>query len=332
MKTTWKKRCTAGFLAVLLGCSSLLAGGSSAFAAPLEQTDVKEETQAEDITIEQGETFDPASDFTGITVKDGEKVSLVLSADKEGKLFDADRPGRYDCIYQVQKPSGDTYEITRKIIVKEAGKEGESPQKEKKQKKEIKSGEEDAEPDGANIDTSALKEEEGVLFSVVPSSMEQAREKASLVQGERIVYPSDLGSYSTCYFYVNERIAYCLESNLQSPPSSDYVAEIYESNLNLQKVLYYGYGGPGDLTGEYLKNYSNDIKYVLTHLAASYCYGGEEVAFVGCTQDGLKRYGVMEYINYLCGQEAPPSAAISLSSTNETAFLEGDVQKTKISH
>ena len=91
MKTTWKKRCTAGFLAVLLGCSSLLAGGSSAFAAPLEQTDVKEETQAEDITIEQGETFDPAFDFIGITVKDGEKVSLVLSADKEGKLFDADR-------------------------------------------------------------------------------------------------------------------------------------------------------------------------------------------------------------------------------------------------
>ena len=50
---------------------------------------------------------------------------------------------------------------------------------------------------------------------------------------------------------------------------------------------------------------------------------------MGCTQDGLKRYGVMEYINYLCGQEAPPSAAISLSSTKETAFLEGDVQKTK---
>ena len=298
-------------------------------AAPLEQSENKAETQAEDITIQQGEMFDPASDFKGITVKDGEKISFVLSADKEGKLFDADRPGTYDCIYQVQKPSGETYEITRKIIVKEKGKEGESPRKDKKQKKEQKNGEEDAEPDGANLDTSALKEEEGVLFSVVPSSMEQAREKASLIKGDRIQYPSDLGSYSTCYFYVNDRIAYCLESNLQSPPSSDYVAEIYESNLNLQKVLYYGYGGPGDLTGEYLKNYSNDVKYVLTHLAASYCYGGAEVAFVGCTQDGLKRYGVMEYINYLCGQEAPPSAAISLSSTKETAFLEGAVQKTK---
>lgn len=329
LKTTWKKRCTAGFLAILLGCSSLLTGTGSAMAAPLEQAESKEETQAEDITIKQGETFDPASDFKGITVKDGEKLSFVLSADREGKLFDEDRPGTYDCIYQVQKPSGETYEITRKIIVKENGKEGESPQKDRKQKKEQKSSEEDAEPDGANIDTSALKEETGVLFSVVPSSIEQAREKASLVKGQKIVYPSDLGSYSTCYFYVNDRIAYCLESNLQSPPSSDYVAELYESNLNLQKVLYYGYGGPGDLTGEYLKNYSNDIKYVLTHLAASYCYGGAEVAFVGCTQDGLKRYSVMEYINYLCGQEAPPSAAISLSSTKETAFLEGDMQKTK---
>mgnify|MGYP002226631207 CR=1 FL=1 len=67
-------------------------------------------------------------------------TDFTFMENKEGKLFDADRPGRYDCIYQVQKPSGDTYEITRKIIVKEAGKEGESPQKEKKQKKEIKSG------------------------------------------------------------------------------------------------------------------------------------------------------------------------------------------------
>ena len=192
MRKTWKKRCTAGFLAVLLGCSSLFVGTGSAMAAPLEQSENKAETQAEDITIQQGEMFDPASDFKGITVKDGEKISFVLSADKEGKLFDADRPGTYDCIYQVQKPSGETYEITRKIIVKEKGKEGESPRKDKKQKKEQKNGEEDAEPDGANLDTSALKEEEGVLFSVVPSSMEQAREKASLIKGDRIQYPSDL--------------------------------------------------------------------------------------------------------------------------------------------
>ncbi|MFR1946294.1 MAG: hypothetical protein ACLS20_14080 [Faecalimonas umbilicata] len=54
MKTTWKKRCTAGFLAILLGCSSLLTGTGSAMAAPLEQAESKEETQAEDITIKTG--------------------------------------------------------------------------------------------------------------------------------------------------------------------------------------------------------------------------------------------------------------------------------------
>ena len=41
LKTTWKKRCTAGFLAILLGCSSLLTGTGSAMAAPLEQAESK---------------------------------------------------------------------------------------------------------------------------------------------------------------------------------------------------------------------------------------------------------------------------------------------------
>ena len=72
--------------------------------------------------------------------------------------------------------------------MKEAGKEGESPQKEKKQKKEIKSGEEDAEPDGANIDTSALKEEEGVLFSVVPLLWNR--------QGKKLLWCKGRGLYT----------------------------------------------------------------------------------------------------------------------------------------
>ncbi len=74
---------------------SLLAGGSSAFAAPLEQTDVKEETQAEDITIEQGETFDPAFDFIGITVKDGERIFFLFCQQikKESCLMQRDLEG-----------------------------------------------------------------------------------------------------------------------------------------------------------------------------------------------------------------------------------------------
>ena len=59
-----------------------------------------------------------------------------------------------------------------------------------------------------------------------------------------------------------------------------------------------------------------------------YAYAGESVAFTGCYESGIKKYGVREYINYLFGQEAPPTAAISLSSTNEKAYLEGDNQRT----
>ena len=106
------------------------------------------------------------------------------------------------------------------------------------------------------------------------------------------------------------------------------MANIYESNLNLQKVLYYGYGGPGDLTGTYLKQYNEDVRYILTHLAASYAYAGESAAFVGCYESGIQKYGVREYINYLYSQEAPPTAAISLSSTNVKAYEEGSVQRT----
>ena len=46
----------------------------------------------------------------------------------------------------------------------------------------------------------------------------------------------------------NGKIAYCLESHRSSPPSGDYVAQVLDSNKNLQKVLYYGYGGAGDIT------------------------------------------------------------------------------------
>lgn len=76
----------------------------------------------------------------------------------------------------------------------------------------------------------------------------RARETVHLEKGETIYYPSYIGNYLTCWFTVNGKIAYCLESHRSSPPSGDYVAQVLDSNKNLQKVLYYGYGGaPGIL-------------------------------------------------------------------------------------
>lgn len=65
LKGKWKKRCSAGFLALLLGCSSLFTSGSFVYAAQNEQ-EIQNETEAEDIVVEQGQKFDPATEFTGI--------------------------------------------------------------------------------------------------------------------------------------------------------------------------------------------------------------------------------------------------------------------------
>lgn len=331
-------------MALILCCSTFLSGNSLVFAASeggsgasvqemenAETQDISKETQdaekkaiAEDITISQGENFEIEKNFKGITLQDGEKITLKNAVSEEGKAYDSNTPDTYLCTYSVTPEKGDSYEITRKITVK--------PREAKTPGKTVKTETAD---DGED-DPEAEKEidemmENGVFLAVIPESeavSKTARENASLVKGETLYYPSDLGNYLTCMFTVNGKIAYCLESNKTSPPSSDYVADIYESNLNLQKVLYYGYGGPGDLTGSYLSQYDTSIRYILTHLAASYAYAGEEAAFTGCYESGIQKYGVREYIDYLFSQEAPPTAAISLSSNNEKAYLEGEVQRT----
>ena len=140
-------------------------------------------------------------------------------------------------------------------------------------------------------------------------------------------YPSYIGNYLTCLFTVNGKIAYCLQSQKASPPSGSYVAQVLDSNKNLQKVLYYGYGGAGDLTGSYLSGKTEDEKYVYTHIAASYAYAGE-AGFTGCNYNDLVNAGVIAYINYLFGQEEPPKGELSLSSTKLNAVRDGNIQKT----
>jgi uncharacterized surface anchored protein len=175
----------------------------------------------------------------------------------------------------------------------------------------------------------AMEEDENLYFSVVPARMAAQRSSTvSLVKGKKVLYPSNLGNYETNYFYVNGKLAYCLESPKSSPPDADYVANVLETNAKLQKVLYYGYGGPGDLTDQYMPQMDGDLRFVFTHLAASYAYIGN-AGFHGCSMEALEKCGVINYINYLFGQEAPPVAAISLSSDYEKAYLDGDIQKTK---
>ncbi|MBR6220737.1 MAG: LPXTG cell wall anchor domain-containing protein, partial [Clostridia bacterium] len=121
-----------------------------------------------------------------------------------------------------------------------------------------------------------------------------------------------------------------LESSKTSPKGGSFAQEILDSNPNLTKALYYGYGGPEDLSASFFPDYSANVRYILTHIAASYFFTGSySSATKGCTSSGLKKYRVQEWIDYIAGLEDPPSPGISLSDKSlEVTGITGGVQTT----
>lgn len=351
-----KHRWLAGTLAFLLSCSALIPSGNAVFAASKgriaeSETNVtkeekgdegEEQITAETLTIEQGETFEIEKDFTGLSLKKGEKAVLKDVVSEDGQGFFADRPGTYLSTYLITPEKGDSYEVTRKIVVKPREAESKGADHGQKGNKED-TEESDPEPEPVLTEAPEVPEntehlkldvspDNAAFLSVVPESMAKNRSiNANLVVGERLPYPSSLGNYSTTYFTVNGHVAYCLESAKSSPPSSDYVANIFESNLALQKVLYYGYGGPGDITDSYMPGFDWKLKYIFTHIAASYAYCGTD-GFYGCTFENIQSSGLWDYIQYLNGLEAPPKAAIDLSPTSAAAYESNGEQRTKEFH
>lgn len=339
-----KHRWLAGTLAFLLSCSALIPSENAVFAASKgriaesETNVIKEEKgdenekqiTAETLTIEQGESFEIEKDFTGLALKKGEKAVFMDVVSEDGQGFFADRPGTYLATYLVTPEKGTCYELTRKIVVRPREAENKRADRNQKSSKED-TEESDPVPEPVLTEAPEVPEnaenlkldvsaENASFLSVVPETMTENRSvSVNLVVGERLPYPSNLGNYSTTYFTVNGHVAYCLESAKSSPPSSDYVANIFESNLALQKVLYYGYGGPGDITGSYMPSFDWKLKYIFTHIAASYAYCGTD-GFYGCTFESVKASGLWDYIQYLNGLEAPPKAAIDLTPTSTKAY------------
>jgi LPXTG-motif cell wall-anchored protein len=168
--------------------------------------------------------------------------------------------------------------------------------------------------------------EEMIVLSAV-STQSSRSSNVSLEVGKTVYYPSNLGNYVTSYFHVNGHIAYCLESAKPTPAEGEYIANVISSNQSLQKALYYGYGGAGDVTGSYMADFDGDLKYVFTHIAASYFYCGM-AGFAGCTMEDLQACGVLDWIHYLESQPMPPEPEIHFSSTREEAVVSGSEQKT----
>ena len=182
--------------------------------------------------------------------------------------------------------------------------------------------------DGGEGDDDATEEEDD-MEEIDPDNIVLEGD-AKMVRGKKVSYPSSLGSWSTFKYTVNGKMAYCLESSKTSPKGGSFAQEILDNNPNLTKALYYGYGGPEDLSASFFPDYSANVRYILTHIAASYYFTGSySSATKGCSSSDLKKYRVQEWIDYIAGLEDPPSPGISLSDKSlEVTGIANGVQTT----
>ena len=147
-----------------------------------------------------------------------------------------------------------------------------------------------------------------------------AQSSISFTWGQEIYYPSWLGNWSTKMCYINGSLAYCLESSKDTPPQGQYAPYVIQNNDALLKVLYYGYGGPGDVFKD--DQVTNDTnKYLYTHIMASYAYSGD--IYGGKSWDDLLANGIGLKWRYEQIQSMPvPTKTFNLTKTNLSAYYD----------
>ena len=156
-----------------------------------------------------------------------------------------------------------------------------------------------------------------ILSSALPV---MAQSSISFTWGQEIYYPSWLGNWSTKMCYINGSLAYCLESSKNTPPQGQYAPYVIRNNDALLKVLYYGYGGPGDVFKD--DQVTNDTnKYLYTHIMASYAYSGD--IYGGKSWDDLLANGIGLKWRYEQIQSMPvPTKTFNLTKTNLSAYYD----------
>ena len=163
-----------------------------------------------------------------------------------------------------------------------------------------------------------------ILSSALPV---MAQSSISFTWGQEIYYPSWLGNWSTKMCYINGSLAYCLESSKDTPPQGQYAPYVIQNNDALLKVLYYGYGGPGDIFKD--DQVTNDTnKYLYTHIMASYAYSGD--IYGGKSWDDLLANGIGLKWRYEQIQSMPvPTKTFNLTKTNLSAYYDSDTSSQR---
>jgi len=165
------------------------------------------------------------------------------------------------------------------------------------------------------------------IFLVLNNFSNVSAFTSNLTWGQEIYYPSWLGNWSTKMCYINGSLAYCLESSKETPPEGQYANSVIDTNEALLKVLYYGYGGPGDVFKD--DQVTNDTnKYLYTHIMASYAYSGD--IYGGKNWDDLLANGIGLKWRYEQIQSMPvPTNEFNFSKSSLNAYYENGQQRTE---
>lgn len=145
----------------------------------------------------------------------------------------------------------------------------------------------------------------GRLYPVSAAAEQGAVE---LTVGRAVYY----GTYSTNYFDVEGKTAYCLEPLKDTPKSGHYAVHPLDGGA-VRKGIYYVYGGPGyALYQERFgrigigNGYSQDDEYCMSHCILSYLYTGNDSAFTGL--DSSVILVLKERVQNILSLPEPPEA------------------------
>ena len=176
------KRIISGFLAALTIVTSAIqplpAFASEkgtekppSYESVKDLLDADEVVTAKDLEIEMGTSFDIQNDFTNIEIPDSHKVKVTFeeAMNEQNETFAADHEDTYKAVYYVEPQTTDhpTYQINRKIVVKNTSEKSVSATAEGQTEKQSESqsdsgggGEESAEDGEADSESSTSVTEE----------------------------------------------------------------------------------------------------------------------------------------------------------------------------
>lgn len=188
-----------------------------------------------------------------------------------------------------------------------------------------------AQAEGQGIDLLAMEEGESVVFYA--ASGEKAEEKVTVTRGDCFRYADfGLGTYLTYKYTVHfgdvSATAYCVQPSKDSPDSGTFGITKLKDKKGLSKVCYYGTKASGDegFFAEKHPDFTYAEQFILVHMAASHANGSED-AFSGASSKG--RELAMELYEYCMAQPEIPDVDMSFSSDSVTAYVDGDIQRTK---